>query len=61
MKRIACSETRRNGRNILQIVTLLLFLPSILRAQNTLECPELIETKCTCHTIEKGKTFYREK
>lgn len=55
MIRIAWLETRKNGWSVLQIISLLLFLPSIPRAQNTLECPDLTETKCSCHVIEKGK------
>lgn len=56
MKIIACYKTRKNGWNVLQIILLFLFLPHVLRAQNTLECPDLTGTKCSCHTTEKGKT-----
>lgn len=56
MKKIVCYRTRKNGRDTLQIISLLLVLPSILRAQNTLGCPDLIRSnKCSCYTFEDGE------
>lgn len=55
MKIIACVKTKKNGWNVLQIYSLFLFLP-ILRAQDTLVCPDLAGTKCSCHSTEKGET-----
>lgn len=59
MKKIICPKTRKNDGDVLQIIPLLLFLPSILRAQNTLECPDLTRTnKCSCNVFEDGKILY---
>lgn len=58
MQKILCYKIRKNGRDILQIISLLLVLPSFLRAQNTLGCPDLIRSnKCSCYTFEDGKAF----
>ncbi|XP_026737376.1 protein artichoke-like [Trichoplusia ni] len=55
MKKVLFYKTRKNDCDVLQIVSLLLVLPSILRAQNTLGCPDLIKTnKCSCYTFEDG-------
>lgn len=56
MKKIVCHKTKKNDRDVLQIIPLLLVLPSVLRAQNTLGCPDLSRTnKCSCYTFEDGK------
>lgn len=56
MKKVLLFKTRKNECDVLQIVTLLLVLPSVLRAQNTVGCPDLIKTnKCSCYTFEDGK------
>lgn len=58
MQKILCYKIRKNERDILQIISLLLVLPSFLRAQNTLGCPDLIRSnKCSCYTFEDGKAF----
>ncbi|KAJ2952070.1 hypothetical protein O0L34_g4334 [Tuta absoluta] len=55
MQKISCYRTRKNGRDILQIISLLLVLPAFLRAQNALGCPDLIRSnKCSCYTFEDG-------
>lgn len=56
MKKVLLFKTRKNECDVLQIVSLLLVLPSVLRAQNTVSCPDLIKTnKCSCYTFEDGK------
>lgn len=56
MKKVLLFKTRKNEGDVLQIVSLLLVLPSVLRAQNTVGCPDLIKTnKCSCYTFEDGK------
>ncbi|XP_052749315.1 uncharacterized protein LOC113515602 isoform X2 [Galleria mellonella] len=53
MKKILCFGTGKNYGDVLQIISLLLVLPTILRAQNTLGCPDLIRSnKCSCYTFE---------
>lgn len=59
MKKVLSYKTRKNENDVLQIISLLLVLPSVLRAQNTLGCPDLIKTnKCSCYTFEDGKTAF---
>ncbi|XP_053603949.1 protein artichoke-like [Plodia interpunctella] len=55
MKEILCFGTEKNYGDVWKIVSLLLFLPAILRAQNTLGCTDLIRSnKCSCYTSEEG-------
>ncbi|CAB3257767.1 unnamed protein product [Arctia plantaginis] len=55
MKKVLFFKTRRNDHDVSQIVLLLLVLPAVMRAQNTLGCPDLIQTnKCSCYTHEDG-------
>ncbi|CAB3239379.1 unnamed protein product [Arctia plantaginis] len=55
MKKVLFFKTRRNDHDVSQIVLLLLVLPAVMRAQNTLGCPDLIQTnKCSCYTLEDG-------
>ncbi|XP_047528577.1 chaoptin-like [Vanessa atalanta] len=53
MKRIFRCAAKSNENGIIQFISLLLFLLPIYRAQNTLECTELIRNnKCSCYTFE---------
>ncbi|KAL4710070.1 hypothetical protein ACJJTC_016472 [Scirpophaga incertulas] len=55
MKKILYFAPKQNDYGALQIISLLLVLPSILRAQNSLGCPDLIRNnKCSCYTFEDG-------
>lgn len=55
MKKVLFFKTKKNECDVLQIVSLLLVLPPILRAQNIVGCPDLIKTnKCSCYTFEDG-------
>lgn len=60
MKKIFYFEAAKNDYDVLQIISLLLVLPSVLRAQNSLGCPDLTRSnKCSCYTFEDGKiSFY---
>lgn len=59
MKRIFHCEAKGNENGIIQFISLLLFLLPIYRAQNTLECTEMIRNnKCSCYTFEDGKSNF---
>ncbi|XP_072939637.1 uncharacterized protein [Epargyreus clarus] len=56
MKKILCFDARKkNNRDVLQIISILLVLPPIFRAQNTLGCSDVIRNnKCSCYTFENA-------